>query len=281
MQTVVALFRDFNHAEQAVDHLVRQGYDRNQMSLVSSNASGEHDRHVRTNGDRGLVTQDAVTPSEGAAFGAASGGVIGALLGLGALAIPGIGPVIAAGPLIAALTGGVIGAVAGAPTGGLVAGLVRTHDVDEGDAELYAEGVRRGGTLLTVQVDDGQASDARIIINQYQPTDVRSESNTWRQSGWNKFDPNAEPVAAKDIEAYRSYTGAANGNAHPASRDAASGSANTSNDGTNGSTGISGTAGAAMSDREVIDRQQSFGATETETNRVSVYPQTPDKTKNR
>jgi hypothetical protein len=208
MQTLVALYRNFTDAQNAVDALVRSGVDRSVISLVANNVTGEYSSHIRSD-------EDAVKADEGAAFGAASGGIIGALVGLGALAIPGIGPVIAAGPLIAALTGGAVGALAGAPTGGLVAGLIKTHHMDDVDAELYAEGVRRGETLLSVQVDEASVSRTRDVLNKYNPTDVHNESTSWLSEGWSKFDESASPYQNTDVETYRSRrsTTAATGSA--------------------------------------------------------------------
>jgi hypothetical protein len=215
MQTLVALYRNMTDAQNAVDEIVRSGVDRSKISVVANNVTGDYDRYVRA-GD------DAVTAEDGAAFGAASGGIIGALAGLGALAIPGIGPVIAAGPLIAALTGGAIGALAGAPTGGLVAGLIHTHDLDAEDAELYAEGVRRGETLLTAQVDEAHVTRVRDILNKHNPTDVHTESSSWRSEGWSKFDETAKPYNRTDVETYRSRrstTGATAVGVYPSSTD--------------------------------------------------------------
>jgi len=199
MQTLVALYHNFADAQSAVDELVRTGVDRSMVSLVANNVTGEYSRYV----DPDYDPDDAVTADDGAAFGAASGGIIGALVGLGALAIPGVGPVIAAGPLVAALTGGAVGALAGAPTGGLVAGLIKTHNVDAEDAEVYAEGVRRGETLLTVQVEDANVSRTRDVLNKYNPTDVHGESSAWRKAGWSKFDEAASPYTSNDVETYR------------------------------------------------------------------------------
>lgn len=199
MQTLVALYRNFTDAQNAVDALARSGVDRNVISLVANNVTGEYSDHLHDD-------DDAVKADEGAAFGAASGGIIGALVGLGALAIPGIGPVIAAGPLIAALTGGAVGALAGAPTGGLVAGLIKTHHLDDADAEIYAEGVRRGETLLTVQVDDASVSQTRDLLNKYNPTDIHNESSSWRSEGWSKFDESASPYNDSDVQTYRNRT---------------------------------------------------------------------------
>jgi len=204
MQTLVALYHNMTDAQNAVDALVRSGVDRSKISLVANNVTGEYSNYVRSD-------EDAVTAEDGAAFGAATGGVLGALAGLGALAIPGIGPVIAAGPLIAALTGGAIGALAGAPTGGLVAGLIKTHDIDAEDAELYAEGVRRGDTLVTAQVDDSLVSSVRDTLNQYSPADVHTESSTWRSEGWSKFDETAKPYNNTDLQTYRTRRSSSTG----------------------------------------------------------------------
>jgi hypothetical protein len=211
MQTLVALYRNFDDAQHAVDELVNSGIDRNMISLVANNATGEYSDYV--SGVDYDDDDDAVTADQGAAFGAASGGIIGALAGLGALAIPGIGPVIAAGPLIAALTGGAVGALAGAPTGGLVAGLIKTHHMDTEDAEVYAEGVRRGENLLTVQVEEPLVSRTRDILNKYTPTDIHSESSAWRSEGWSKFDETAKPYEHTDVETYRSRQSTTSSNA--------------------------------------------------------------------
>jgi len=210
MQTLVALYRNFNDAQNAVNDLVNSGIDRNMISLVANNATGEYSDYVS---DTDYDDDDAVTADQGAAFGAASGGIIGALAGLGALAIPGIGPVIAAGPLIAALTGGAVGALAGAPTGGLVAGLIKTHHIDDADAEVYAEGVRRGENLLTVQVEEPLVSRTRDILNKYSPTDIHNESSAWRSEGWSKFDESATPYEHRDVETYRSRQSTTSSNA--------------------------------------------------------------------
>jgi uncharacterized protein (TIGR02271 family) len=96
-----------------------------------------------------------------------------------------------------------VGALAGAPTGGLVAGLVKTHHMDAEDAELYAEGVRRGEALLTVQVEDAEVSRTRDILNQYNPTDVHGEASNWRSQGWSKFDESTT-ANPDDVKTYRS-----------------------------------------------------------------------------
>jgi hypothetical protein len=137
------------------------------------------------------------------------GGLAGVLVGLGALAIPGIGPVIAAGPLAAALTGlagAGAGAVAGGVTGGLIGALV-DMGVPQETAQYYAEGIRRGGTLVTVRSDDTFTDRVVDILNRHDPVDINERATHWRQAGWTEFDPNARPYhhepTSTDVTALR------------------------------------------------------------------------------
>jgi len=199
-KTIVALYDNVDHAHRAVRDLVDSGVPRDQISLMSSNASGQ----VGEPGTMGEPTGTGAAEGAGvgAGIGAALGGVGGLLVGLGALVIPGIGPVIAAGPLAAAL-GGVAGAGAGAIAGGAAGGLLGAltdMGVHEEQAQYYAEGIRRGGTLLTVRTEDDMASRAVDVMNRHNPIDVRHRANQWREAGWQGFDVNAPPYADRDID---------------------------------------------------------------------------------
>jgi hypothetical protein len=102
----------------------------------------------------------------------------GLLVGLGALAIPGIGPVVAAGPLAAALSalaGAGAGAVAGGVTGGLL-GALMDLGVPRETAEYYAEGVRRGGNLVTINTADHMTNRAVEILNRHHPIDINEQA---------------------------------------------------------------------------------------------------------
>ena len=120
--------------------------------------------------DRDQTTRDLVaeintkTPegiAAGAGTGAAVGGVLGWLVGIGAIAIPGIGPLVAAGPVVAALAG----AGAAGATGGLVGGLIGAG-IPEGEAKRYAGRIREGGYLLSVHCDDREwAKRAEEILD--------------------------------------------------------------------------------------------------------------------
>ena len=223
-KTVVGLFDSFDEAQSAVRELVAAGVDRNDVSVVANDARGQFKSYRAGSSDS--PTGDFSTPdskggtqgAEGATAGAFSGGVLGGVVGLlvgvGALAIPGIGPVLAAGPLAAALgsagAGALAGAGIGAAGGGLVGGLAGLGIPDE-DAQMYSEGVRRGGTLVTVRASDDMADRAADILERHGAADLDSRSGEWRQAGWNRFDSSAQPYTASQIDELRTSRPAAAG----------------------------------------------------------------------
>ena len=124
-------------------------------------ATRPHDpdhRHHQT----GTEADAATGGGTGATLGTLVGGGAGLLAGIGALAIPGIGPIVAAGWLVAALTGAGVGAAAG----GLLGALTQAG-IGEEQAEVYAEGVRRGGNLVTVRTDDSRATEVEAIMQRH------------------------------------------------------------------------------------------------------------------
>jgi hypothetical protein len=192
-RTVVALYDDFTTARSAVEALVDAGFNRADVSLVANNAEGEYSRYFNEEGVYVYDDED-VSAGEGAGFGA----VVGALVGLGIALIPGVGPVLAAGPLAAALMAG-IGAASGAVTGGVVAGLV-DFGVPEEHAQSYAEGIRRGGTLVTVHITQDEWADrAQSVLNRFNPIDLEERSGEWRTSGWSGYDENAQPYTPAQV----------------------------------------------------------------------------------
>ena len=112
------------------------------------------------------------------------GGAAGLVVGLMGLAIPGIGPIVAAGPIAAALAGAGVGAVAG----GLIGGLTGVG-VSEDDASYYAESVRRGGALVTVRADDSRADEAASLMRNHGAVDIERRVEQWKQEGWSPRDP--------------------------------------------------------------------------------------------
>lgn len=182
-KTIVALYDDFSEAQRVVQDLVDHGFQRSNISLVASDAEGVYSDYVAREED-----PDDVSAAEGAGFGAVVGGLTGLLVSLTALAIPGIGPVLIAGPIAATLIGAGVGAV----TGGLIGALVDLG-VPEEEAGYYAEGIRRGGTLVTLVVSDHMADRAIEIMDNHNPVDIEERVSSWRSSGWTGFDPDAAP----------------------------------------------------------------------------------------
>ena len=194
VQTVTALYDTYDSAVSALDALEAAGIPHSDISIVSNNVDNRYSEDQPTH-----VGADA---GKGAGIGAAVGGVGGLLTGLGLLAIPGIGPVVAAGWLVATAAGAVTGAVVGGTAGGLVGSL--THaGVPDHDANFYAEGVRRGGTLVTARVDDARVSTAREILQRYTPVDTTGRGAAYRESGWSSFDTNAPAYTAEQLAAER------------------------------------------------------------------------------
>ena len=177
-KTVVGLFDDLATAHRAADQLETIGVPRTNISVIAGNESGKYTDYTSGAGEVGKGV------AGGAGTGAAIGGGLGLLAGLTALAIPGFGPIIAAGPIAAALTGAGIGAAGG----GLIGGL--THSgISEDDAHYYAEGVKRGGALVTVKTNDALADEASDILDAAGAHDVDEKSRGWADAGW------APPVA--------------------------------------------------------------------------------------
>lgn len=184
-RTVVAIYDDFQAANNAVRELVDNGFPRDNISLIANNRGDTNTTTAATTGES-VADETGAGAGVGAGIGAAVGGIGGLLVGLGALTIPGIGPVLAAGPLavaLSALTGAGVGAVAGGVTGGLLGALIGLG-IPEEEAEYYVEGVRRGGVLVTVQADEFNTDQIMDILNSYNPVDINERAAAWRTSGW-------------------------------------------------------------------------------------------------
>ena len=194
-QTVAALYDTYDSAVAAVNALEAAGIPHSDISIVSNNVDNQYgkDRSAEAAKDAG----------KGAGVGAVVGGVGGLLTGLGLLAIPGVGPVVAAGWLVATAAGAATGAVVGGAAGGLVGSLTGAG-VPEHDAHFYAEGVRRGGTLVTARADDARASAAREILQRYKSVDPAVRGAAYGEGGWTSFDENAPAYTADQVAAERS-----------------------------------------------------------------------------
>jgi hypothetical protein len=150
--TVVGLFHNQADAERAIQRLKQEGFSENQIGVAIK------DRGRQEELIEGTGTQAAEGAATGAIGGGVLGGVIGLLAGVGALAIPGIGPIIAGGTLASTLAGAGIGAAAGGLLGALVG-----MGVPEEDAQHFDKGFRAGGTLVTVSAGS-RAEEARVCL---------------------------------------------------------------------------------------------------------------------
>lgn len=149
------IYPDRDSFERALDALRSAGFRNSDVSAVLP----ERD-HTERDLAHEINTKAPEGVAAGAGTGAAVGGVLGWLIGIGALAIPGVGPLIAAGPIVAALAG----AGAAGATGGLVGGLIGAG-IPEVEAKRYAGRLREGGYLLSVHCDDREwATRAEEIL---------------------------------------------------------------------------------------------------------------------
>jgi hypothetical protein len=193
-QTVTALFDRYEDASLAVRNLEAVGIPDSDISIVANNAENWHNADKPSNApaDAGV----------GAGIGAVAGGGAGLLAGLGIMAIPGVGPVVAAGWLVATAAGAVLGAAAGGATGGIV-GALTTSGVPENHAHIYAEGVRRGGTLVTARVADDRVAEANAILERTRRVNVDTRGDAYRQTGWSRFDADAPVYTDEQVRRER------------------------------------------------------------------------------
>ncbi len=164
--SVFCIANSHSQAEQIVDRLQSSGFPSSEISVLLPDTEGKHDiGHVKaTKAPEGATT--------GAVTGGVTGGVLGLLAGIGALAIPGVGPFIAAGPIMAALGGSAIGAT----TGGVVGGLIGMG-IPEIEAKRYEDKLKSGNYLIAVHAHDGDQTDrAKEIFKTAGAEDITTSS---------------------------------------------------------------------------------------------------------
>lgn len=188
--TIARMYDNYSDASTIVHELEAAGIPDRDISLIAN--ADAHGRATTVGEDDRLVAADrgASAAGVGGATGAAVGGVIGGgaglLAGIGALAIPGVGPVVAAGWLVATLAGAGVGAV----TGGL-AGSLAGAGVNRDEAQVYAEGVKRGGSLVTVRVEEADVQRAETIMAQRNSTDWQQRRSSFGPE-WTGFDERSD-----------------------------------------------------------------------------------------
>jgi hypothetical protein len=173
MQTLTKVYEDHNVARQVVTELETAGIPSSAISIVEN-------KGANIQYDDGGATEGG-----GAEAGLMIGGAAGGLLaGLGAMTIPGIGQVVAAGWLVTMA----LGAFAGGVTGGILGALIDAN-VPEEHAHVYSEALRRGASLVSVRVEDNEVELARAILDRHTSIDPVTKREEYRKSGWKQFNP--------------------------------------------------------------------------------------------
>ena len=196
------MYDNYDDAKAVVHDLEASGVPHSEISLIANadahgrssglsntaavTGGGEHplDPADRTDSDPGAGGK------RGAVLGTALGGGAGLLAGIGALAIPGVGPVVAAGWLVATLAGAGVGAA----SGGLIGSLTGAG-VSRDEAHVYAEGVKRGGSLVTVRADETEAARIEAILAQRGTGDWQQRRTAYG-ADWKGFEEPSGGAAA-------------------------------------------------------------------------------------
>ena len=183
---ITHVYDDHDSAENVVRELERDGFTSDQISVVGR-------RPADGSGEEGV---------EGAATGATLGGVAGAgaglLASLGAIAIPGIGPLVAAGVLATALAGAATGAIAGG-----ILGALADYGISKEEAPVYAESVRRSGTLVSVRAEETRVDQAELIMQRHEPMNREERGRAYREQGWQSYDTDAPFYTEKERQKER------------------------------------------------------------------------------
>ena len=167
-KAVLGIFKSRPEVEKAVDALKADGFSASDISVLMPESAGSHD-FAHTKGTK--APEGAAT---GVGAGAVIGGTLGLLAGIGMLAVPGVGPFIAAGPIMAAMAGAGVGGAVGGVTGALV-GL----GIPEYEAKRYEGIVNNGGILLSVHADTSEeVTRAKNCLERTGGYDISSTGET-------------------------------------------------------------------------------------------------------
>jgi len=204
MQTITGLFDTYEHAAAAIRALNEAGISDADISLVSSHVDDAAPAAVEEAEAAGMADAVQIEADEdtdpdavgddatvGGEIGAGLGAAGGLLAGLGIIAIPGLGPVVAGGWLVATAIGAFAGAGLGAATGSLV-GALTSAGVPEEHAHVMAESVRRGGAIVTVRVDARHAEAALAILQHAPGIDLEDRRRAYESEGWAPLRDRAE-----------------------------------------------------------------------------------------
>ncbi|MFN2289546.1 MAG: hypothetical protein ACK2UC_00020 [Anaerolineae bacterium] len=168
VETIIGLYDNVVDAHSAVQDLVESGFQREKIIWMAHDPEGAYARQVDID-LHGETPADRTAP--GAKAGAAIGAIAGLLAGCAALTLPGLGPVVVAGPLAASL----LGAGTGATLGGIV-GFLSEQGLPENEAELYAAALREGRSLVMVRAAEDRVDAGEAILQAHHPLDVEERA---------------------------------------------------------------------------------------------------------
>jgi hypothetical protein len=190
--TVTRLYDDYFDARAIVAELEAIGVPQRDVSIIVNNSDRAHFKPV-------LSTQGGVTGAiVGAGIGALLGIVMSILAAFGVISVPGLGSIVAGGWLGAALFGAASGATAGAVVGGVV-GAIRHAGVTQAEAQVYLEGVRRGGSMVSASVNGRLLTSAREVFARRASVDPVARGRRYREAGWTGFDETAPDFTPQDV----------------------------------------------------------------------------------
>lgn len=186
---VVGLFDAPEQAQAAVQRLIAGGIDSSHISLVAADPAGSGTIVRETVTDTSDMTN--TTAVSGAGAGLVFGAIVGLLVGASTIVVPGAGFLLA-GPIVGMMAGAGLG-MAGGTLVGALAGL----GIPEGETHIYAEGIRRGATLVTASVEEIQRTQVEQIFAMAGAVNISERAIAYRQGGFTEYDP-ALPIYSPD-----------------------------------------------------------------------------------
>jgi hypothetical protein len=180
MRTISRMYDNYADAAAVVADLEAANVPHDDITLVA-NADAQG-RAQATDDTHTTATDSGTGATRGAVTGGVVGGAAGLLAGIGAIAIPGIGPLVAAGWLAATLAGLAVGA-----GGGGLIGALTGAGVSHEEAHVYAEGVKRGASLVSIRADETQVPRIESIMDRRPTTDWRERRKSYGPD-WKSFD---------------------------------------------------------------------------------------------
>jgi hypothetical protein len=192
-KTIVALYDHFKDAKAATAAIIQAGAAADRIALLANDSNGDHPAlsinpaYAREQFDEDSTRQSRfITLGE---VGIGLGGILGFLAYISPIAIPGIAALAANGAWVPVVVLAVIGGVIG-----VVIGLLTDHGVSGKDADLYSEGLKRGGTLITTVVDESIAGKITETLKNHSAVRVEERPGDWSAEGWVSLDVSHDSV---------------------------------------------------------------------------------------